>query len=80
MDLQLRKIHFVQDFLRLNNESVLNKLEILLKKEKEKLYTQELKPFSSEEFNSMIDQAEEDSKENRGKNARQLRNEIDSWT
>jgi len=80
MDLQLRKIHFVQEFLRLNNESVLGKLELLLKKEKQKLYDQEIKPFSTEEFNAMIDQAEKEAKEKRGKNARELRNEIDSWT
>ena len=80
MDLQLRKIHFVQEFLRLNNEQVVDKLEALLRKEKTKLYSNDLKPYSVEEFNAMIDRAEEDSKNNRLINARQLKKEITSWS
>ncbi|MBC7388496.1 MAG: hypothetical protein H7329_04735 [Opitutaceae bacterium] len=77
--MQLRKIPFVQEFLRLNNESALGKLEVLLKKEKQKLYEKELNPFSVAELNVIIDKAEEDAKENRVKTASQLKKEIDSW-
>jgi len=80
MDLQLRKIHFIQEFLRLNNELVINKLEELLRKEKAKIYSEDLKPFSLEEFNSMVNSAEEDSKNNRLVNAIELKKDIRAWS
>jgi hypothetical protein len=33
MDLQTRKLNFIQEFLRLNNEKLISKLENLLKSE-----------------------------------------------
>jgi hypothetical protein len=76
MNLQSRKINFVQEFLKLNNEKVISKLEKLLKDEKSKLPT---KPLSLKQLNSMIDKAEDDSKQNRKKNVRQLKKEVNSW-
>ena len=80
MDLEIRKIHFIQEFLRLNNEQVVNKLEKLLQKEKTKLYSLDKNPYSTEELESMIDRAEEDAQNGRVKNAHQLRKEIDGWS
>ncbi len=57
MDLQLRKIQFVMDFLRINNEQVVNKLKHLLEEEKSKLYSSDIEPLTMEEFNKMIDKA-----------------------
>ena len=79
MDLQVRKIHFVQEFLRLNNEQIVNKLEGILKTEKSKLYNDSPKILSMDEFDSMIDKAEDDSKNNRLKSAHELKNDIKSW-
>ena len=79
MDLQVRKIHFVQEFLRLNNEQIVNKLEGILKTEKSKLYNDSPKILSMDEFDSMIDKAEDDSKNNRIKSAHELKNDIKSW-
>ncbi len=50
MDLQLRKIAFVQEFLRVNNEKVVDRLEKLLTSEKKKLYKKDLSPFTLAEF------------------------------
>lgn len=79
MDLQVRKIHFVQEFLRLNNEQIVNKLESILKTEKSKLFSDSPKELSMLELNNMIDKAEDDSKNSRLKNVHELRNEIKSW-
>jgi len=76
MDLQLRKIQFVMDFLSINNEQVVNKLEHLLEEEKSKLYSSDIEPLTMEEFNKMIDQAEYDSKINKVKSAYELKKEI----
>lgn len=65
MDLQARKISFVQEFLRLNNEEIIASLEEMLIRRKAEAYEQELKPMSIDNLNQEIDRAEEDSKENR---------------
>ena len=62
MDIQTKKLHFVQEFLRLKDESLIDKLNNLLKKERKKKIEKELKPFSVKEFNDLIDSAESDSK------------------
>ena len=80
MDLHARKINFIQEFLRLKNEKIINKLENILKSEKKRKYEKELVPMTEDEFNKIIDQAENDSNAGRLTNARELKKEIDSWT
>lgn len=65
MDLQARKISFVQEFLRLKNEEIISSLEHILKKRKSEIYEKELKPMSIDKFNNEIDQALEDSENDR---------------
>jgi len=79
MDIQTKKLHFVQEFLRIKDESLIDKLNNLLKTERKKKIEKELKPLSKKEFNDMIDSAESDSKNGRLTSARELKNEIDSW-
>ena len=79
MDLQERKIHFVQEFLRINNESIINKLEDILKLEKKKSYTASQIPYSMDEFEKMIDKAEEDSTNNRLKSVHELKEDTRTW-
>lgn len=79
MDIQTKKLHFVQEFLRLKDESLIDKLNTLLKSERKKKIEKELKPFSQKEFNDLIDSAESDSENGRLTSARELKNEIDSW-
>ncbi len=55
MDIQTRKIHFIQKFLALNNESVIKKLESLLKKETLK---EDSHHISIEQYNKELDEAE----------------------
>ncbi len=65
MDLQARKISFVQEFLRLKNEDIISSLESMLKKRKFEIYEKELKPMSLDKLNKEIDQAIEDSDSDR---------------
>ncbi|MGY5353662.1 hypothetical protein [Wenyingzhuangia sp. IMCC45467] len=68
MDIQGRKLEFIQEFLKIQKEDVLTRFENLLKKEK----TVELKPFSVEELNNRIDQSESDFNNNRFKTSSQI--------
>jgi len=79
MDIQTKKLHFVQEFLRLSDESLIDKLSDFLRLEKNKKIGKELKPFSQKELNDLIDSAESDSENGRITSARELKNEIDSW-
>jgi len=72
MDLQSRKIEFVQDFLKLQSEEAISKLEKLLKKEKKKVVGEEIKPMTKKELNKRIDQSEADFKNNRYKKTSEL--------
>ena len=80
MNLQTRKIHFVQEFLKLSNEQIIDKLEVLLKAEKTKLYSNNLVPISVEELSQSIDEAENDATNKRSRNIDALKNELKSWT
>ena len=77
MDLQTRKINFVQEFLKLQNEELILRLENLLKKE----YKNEtgIIPMSTEEFNIRIEQSLDDSRSGRLTGTDDLLNEIEGW-
>jgi hypothetical protein len=60
MDLQARKLNLIQEFLRINSEELITKLDNFLNTEKRRIYEQELKPMSMDSFNAGIDQSEDD--------------------
>lgn len=72
MDLQSRKIEFIQEFLKLKNEEAISRLEKLLKKEKKASIGEDLKPMTKEELNQRIDQSESDFKNDRFKRTSEL--------
>ena len=80
MDLQARKIHFVQEFLRLNNEKIISKFEEILHAEKKKLYSEGFSPMSLTDFNRIIDDSEDDAVNGRVKEINELDKDIDAWT
>jgi hypothetical protein len=79
MDIQTRKIRFIQEILWLKNEKIIEKLEKVLHKEKGKIVDKEFSPMTMKEFNAMIDQSENDSKNNRLYNAGEILKDIDTW-
>ena len=79
MDLQTRKIQFIQEFLKYANTSILAKFEEMLKREREKVFEKAIKPMTLKEYEQRIDKAFEDVKNNRVKNARKLKKEIATW-
>jgi len=79
MDIQARKIHFVQEFLRVADDELVTKLESLLRIERMKKLEKELSPMTMKEFNEIIDKSEDDFKNERVTEARNLLNQIDTW-
>ena len=74
MDIQTRKIEFVQAFLKLQSENVISRFEKMLEKEIEGF-----RPMTIEEFNNRMDKSIEDSKNDRVIEATELLNEIKEW-
>lgn len=79
MDLQARKLNFIQEFLRINDEGLIARLEQFLHAERKKKVERELEPMSLDEFNQMIDQSEKDFEASRVNEARELLKKTDSW-
>ena len=57
MDIQTRKLEFIQEFLKIQSEEIISRLERILKN-----IDDDFSPLTIEEFNSRIDQSLEDSK------------------
>ena len=79
MDLQTRKISFIQEFLNFESEEVILRFEKLLKKEQNRVSNNELKPMTLEEFNKRIDTSMEDSNNDNVTEANQLLSDIEKW-
>lgn len=67
MNIQTRKIEFIQAFLQLQSEESISRFEELLEIEKK-----EFRPMSIEELNSRIDRSEADFKNNRFKTTEEM--------
>lgn len=72
MDLQSRKIEFIQEFLELQSENAISRFEKFLKKEKNTVFETDSEPMTKAELNKRIDQSEADFKNNRFKKTSEL--------
>ncbi len=80
MDLQARKITFVQEFLRLQNEEIIAGLEQFLRKKKAEQADSLMIPMSIDQFNDEIDQSMMDSNEGRLTSAKDLKKKVGKWS
>jgi len=73
MNIETRKLSFIQEFLRVQNEEIISRLENILKKQKSDQYNKSLKPMDLNQFNDEIDQAMDDSENDRVTKASDLK-------
>lgn len=78
MDIQTRKIEFVRDFLKMQNEELLTLMEKLLHSTKMD-DENEVQPMTVEELNSRIDKSMEASKNGKMTKSSDLITEIQKW-
>jgi hypothetical protein len=74
-----RKLRFVQEFLRVTDEEIIEKLELLLGSERKKKISKELEPLTMDEFNKRIDQSEDDFMKGRFNESKDLLKDIETW-
>ena len=79
MDLVSRKMSFVQEFLRISDEDLIAKLERLLWSEKKKSLSTDFNPMTIEVFNEMVNKAENDFKNGRVTEAKELLGNVETW-
>jgi len=80
MDLQSRKIEFMQEFLKIQSEEVISRLENILRKGKTHSELNDFTPMSIEEFNLRIDKSMNDSKKGKLIESGELRAKIEQWS
>jgi len=80
MNIEIRKREFVQEFLKLQSEEAISKLEKLLQKEKTNANAQKIESMSVRELNNRINKSLEDSENGRLTEANDLLAEIEKWS
>lgn len=79
MDIQTRKIEFIQEFLKVQSEEVINHLEDILRNENKNSENEDFKPMTIEAFNERIDKSMEDSKNGKLTKASDLKVKMEKW-
>ncbi len=77
MDLQSRKIEFIQEFLKVQSEEIISQLEKILRKEKKETDVRIVEPMTQDELNKRIDQSESDFQNGRFKSSSGLLSKYD---
>ncbi len=72
MNLEARKIEFIQEFLKLQSEEAITRLEKVLRKEQHVSEKQVFEPMTQYELNKRIDQSEADFQAGRFKSSSEL--------
>jgi len=79
MNIEIRKLNFIQEFLRFPSKTLLEKFEAMLKQERTKLYEAEIKPMTMKEYAQKVDKALDDYKNKKILSAAHLKKNIRSW-
>jgi len=72
MNLETRKLSFIQEILRIQSEKTISRLEIILRKEKKTSDKQIFEPMTQNELDNRIDKSESDFRNNRFKSSSKL--------
>ena len=79
MDIAVKKVELIEWLARLQDKSLLEKVDSLKKKAVTEAYEAKMKPMSSAEYKSMLDQAEDDLKNGRVTSQEDLERESSNW-
>ncbi len=79
MNIQARKLVLIEEFLRINDDNFITKLESNIKEEKKISHERKLKPMPLKEFHEMIDQAKQDCDAGRVISNEELKKKVKTW-
>jgi len=72
MNLETRKLSFIQEILRIQSEKTISRLETILRKEKNTSDKRIFEPMTQNELDNRIDKSESDFRDNRFKSSSKL--------
>jgi len=79
MNLEARKLSFIQEFLKIQSEKTISRLETILRNEKTVIEFENIQPMTTKEFNQRIDKSLNDSKKGKLTEVNDLISEIEKW-
>lgn len=79
MNIQAAKLDVVQKILSVQKESIIEKINKILEKEMIVGYTVEGKPLTKAEYNSRLEEAEQDILNGRVTSSEELKKEMKNW-
>lgn len=79
MSIQARKLILIEEFLSINDESLITKIESFIMQEKKISHERSLSPMSLNEFHEMIDQAKRESDAGQVISHQDLKKKIITW-
>ena len=80
MNLETKKLLLIQEFLKIDDEKLINALGNFLHKNNSVAYKDDFKSMSLKQLNDEIDTALEDEKNGRILSAEELKDKIQEWT
>jgi len=80
MNLEARKLSFIQEILKIQSEKTISRLETILRKEKTVFEFEDIQPMTMKKFNQRIDKSLDDSKKGKLTEINELISEIDKWS
>ena len=79
MNIEARKLVLIEEFLRINDESLIAKIESFMRQEKKDSHDRNVRPLSLKEFHEMIDLAKQDSDAGRVITHKELQERVKTW-
>jgi hypothetical protein len=75
-----KKLHLIEEFLKIQNEETIHKIEVIIRQERFKVLKGELDTAMSEmELNEMIDRAENYAIQGKVTTSKGVKKQIESW-
>lgn len=79
MNLEARKLSFIQEILKIQSEKTISRLETILREEKPEIEFENIEPMTLKKFNQRIDKSLDDSKKGRLTKASDLKAKMEKW-
>lgn len=79
MDIQARKLNLIQEFLRITDEKMIDRIESVIRSEESKQQERDLCPMSLDEFHEMIDKSKLNKADRRVISHNELKNRVKTW-
>ena len=80
MNLEARKLSFIQEILKIQSEKTIARLEAILRNEKTVIEFENIQPMTVKKLNERIDKSLDDSKKGKLTEVNDFISEIDKWS